>query len=75
MAVKEMTMYTVQCDNCKKVFEGEDFACWNEFDFALDEAKESEWIETDDGENHYCPECAHHNDEDELIIDESRKKP
>lgn len=70
--IKKVEMYTVECDNCKKTRgEDSDFSCWGDENYALEEAKEGGWIE--ENEFHYCEHCVSYNDQDELIIDASRK--
>jgi len=73
---KQVEMFTVQCDNCKKDFE-EDYngcSCWGDFDDAWENASDSNWIYGDDFDTHYCPECYSYNDEDKLIVDKARTK-
>ena len=70
--IKEVKMYTVQCDNCKCTSgDNSEFSCWNDESTALDEAKESEWIESEG--KHYCPDCYSIDDDDNIIINEKRK--
>jgi hypothetical protein len=73
MSVKKVEMYTVVCDNCGvSADEGTEYSCWNDENYAKDVAMESGFIKEDN--NHYCPKCYSYGDDDELIIDESRKK-
>lgn len=70
--IKEVQMYTVVCDNCGKACnEDSDYSCWNDKETALDQAMEGDWHT--DGDKHYCGKCYSIGDNDELIIDESRK--
>lgn len=66
--IKEVTMYTVECDRCKKT-SGEDseYAGWGDKDYAVEEAMSDDWIEHTDGK-HYCPDCYTINDEDVITI-------
>lgn len=65
--VKELTMYTVVCDNCgKDVNEGEEYSCWNDKSFAQDIAMEADWLKEED--KHYCPKCFTYDDNDNLVI-------
>lgn len=65
--IKKIEMYTVICDNCgKDSAEGEEYSCWNDADFAIDNAIEKDWIEKDD--KHYCNDCFTWNDDDELVL-------
>jgi Zn finger protein HypA/HybF involved in hydrogenase expression len=69
----KVEMYTVECDNCKET-RGQhgDYSCWNDENYALEEAIDNEWTEREG--NHYCPECHSWDDEDEIIINESRNR-
>lgn len=65
--IKEVTMYTVVCDNCgKDANEGSEFSCWNDKEWAQEEAMECDWIK--EGDKHYCPDCYEYDDNDNLII-------
>ena len=65
--IKEVTMYTVVCDNCgKDVNEWEEYSCWNDAHFAQEIAMEADWIK--EGDKHYCPDCFSYDDNDNLII-------
>lgn len=74
MSVKKVEMYTVVCDNCGvSADEGTEFSCWNDENYATDVAMESGFIR--ENESHYCQDCySYGDDDDELIIDKSRKK-
>lgn len=64
---KEIPMYTVICDCCgADSSEDSEYSAWNDKDFALDCAKEDNWIEHE--EKHYCSNCYHYDDDDNLII-------
>jgi len=73
MAIEKLEMYTVVCDNCG-VSADEDtmYSCWSDESAARDVAMEADFIK-ENGKD-YCPKCYSYNDEDELVIDESRKK-
>ena len=65
--IKELTMYTVVCDSCgKDVNEDAEYSCWNDKGYAEDIAMDSDWVT--DGDKHYCPDCYHYNEDDDLII-------
>lgn len=65
--IKEVTMYTVICDNCgKDVCEGSGYACWDDKGYVKDIAIDSGWIKHED--KHYCSNCYEYDDNDELII-------
>ena len=69
--IKEVTMYTVICDNCKiDVNEGQDISCWNDTDYSETAAYEGDWKKI--GDKHYCTDCFYYDDNDKLIIIESR---
>ena len=63
-----MDYYTVQCDNCGKLYADEQngFSAWNDADWAMEYASEDNWTEEDD--KHYCPDCYDYDDEDNFII-------
>lgn len=64
--IKEITMYTVVCDNCKSNSnENEEYSCWYDEDYALDCAIESGWHCEDN--THYCPNCFELDENDEVI--------
>ena len=71
---KEVKMFTIVCDNCG-VDAGDDaqYSCWNDKDYAEDVALDADWIK--DNENHYCPNCHTHDDEDNLVINTLTQKP
>jgi hypothetical protein len=60
----------VQCDNCGEIYEDA-----NGFTVQYDKfnlhPEEDEWHV--DGDIHYCPKCHHIDDEDNLVVDVSRK--
>lgn len=69
MSIETAQLYTVQCDCCKKNYEGEDFAFWHEFDDARQYALDEGWIEKEaesehDDELHFCPDCFTIDDDD-----------
>ena len=69
--IKEVTMFTVVCDNCgSDANEGEEYSCWNDKGYAIDTAMELDWIEEDD--KHYCPKCFTYDDDDNLVILQGR---
>lgn len=75
--IKEVTMFSLFCDNCgKDLLEDTEFAGYDEKGFLLEIAKESDWQTLvggflDEVESHYCPDCYEYDDNDELVI---RKK-
>jgi hypothetical protein len=65
--LKELTMYTVICDNCgKDVNEDSEFSAWSDKTYAEDVAMEANWIDEDD--KHYCDDCFSYDDEDNLVL-------
>lgn len=65
--VKEVTMFTVVCDNCgKDVNKDAEYSAWNEKTFAEDIAMEADWIKEND--KHYCSDCFTYDDDDNLLI-------
>jgi len=54
--IAEITMYTIECDSCKATIgQDSEYSCWNDENYALDEAIDHDWIEHEG--NHYCPNC------------------
>jgi hypothetical protein len=65
--VKEMTMYSVVCDNCGiDVNENSEYAAWSDKSHAEDIALESDWLKQED--KHYCQDCFSYDDEENVII-------
>ena len=65
--IKESTIYTVICDNCKTdVNEGEEYSAWNDAGYAEDIASYANWVKVD--EYHYCPKCYTYDDDDNLVV-------
>ena len=65
--IKPVTMYSVICDRCGKIY-GEDdgIIAWLDEGTAKEQAMESEWAEI--GDKHYCPDCYEFDDElDEYV--------
>lgn len=59
----------IKCDNCGALFDEEN---WYDSTEAFYPAFEEEnWIE--DNGKHYCPDCYSYDDDDNLVIDKSRK--
>lgn len=68
MIIKEQ-FYGVECDNCSEIFEdfsGISFRARSED--IVEDVKECEWHV--DGEKHYCKNCFHVDDDDNVIIHE-----
>lgn len=65
--IKEITIYTVICDGCgKDVHDGTEYSGFNDTDFVLQEASDSNW-HVEEGKQ-YCPDCFEYDDEDNLVI-------
>ena len=65
--IKEVTMYTVICDNCcKDVCENEQYSAWNCKDFVESIAKDCDWY-CEHGD-HYCRDCYEYDDDGNLIV-------
>jgi hypothetical protein len=72
MIIQE-TFYAVQCDNCKTIAEGfDDIAYWSDMSISIENAEDGDWFVEED--KAYCPDCYSFNDNDELIINENRKR-
>jgi len=66
--IKEVKMYTIVCDNCgKDVCEGDEFSGWNDKSYVEDIRDNADWVKIDD--KHYCTDCHHYDDNDELVIE------
>ena len=59
--IKSITMYSVVCDRCGKIFETDGCIAWLDEGTAKEQAIESEWVEICD--KHYCPDCYEFDDE------------
>lgn len=71
--IKKVEMFTVICDNCKvDIGINQDYSCWGDKLYAEDNAMNSDWLKID--EKHYCEDCYSYDNEDNLIINESRKE-
>jgi hypothetical protein len=68
VSVETVTMYRVRCDRCNAdSCAGEEYVAWAEDSQAVDVARESDWLITDDG-HHYCENCYEWDEEkDELV--------
>ena len=55
MGIKAVTAYSMTCDGCKKVFEGDYFTIWMEQADLIEVATESEW--TTNGIIWHCWDC------------------
>jgi hypothetical protein len=65
--IKEVTMYTVICDNCGvDSNENAEYACWDDKSYAEKSAMEDTWIK--ENHKHYCKDCWEYNDDDEIVI-------
>ena len=59
--IKLVTMYSVVCDRCEKIFETDGCIAWTDKQSAIYYALASEWKEI--GDKHYCLDCYEFNDE------------
>ena len=72
MSVVKVEMFTVVCDHCGKDIGSEsDYSCWNDKQYAEDNAMDSDWHK--EGDNHYCNECYDMDDEDNTSLVPERK--
>ena len=53
--IKPVTMYSVICDRCGKIYRDDSIIAWSDEGTAKEQALESEWVEIED--KHYCPDC------------------
>lgn len=58
--INPVTMYSVVCDRCGKIFEADWCIAWTDKQSAIYYALASEWEEI--GDKHYCPYCYEFND-------------
>lgn len=65
--IKELTMYTVVCDNCGKNIYAENNHCWEEKDMAEEDAVDY-WFFVKVDDKHYCDRCHELDDEDNIVI-------
>ena len=71
--IKEVKMYTVVCDNCgKDAFKNSEYSCWSDESTAHECAMESDYVDHEGFD--YCPECISIDDEDNIVVDLTRKK-
>ena len=71
--VKEVKMFTVICDNCgEDLCKDTEYSCWSESWFVVDQAIESGWYI--EGDQHICDKCFSLDDEDNIVINQERKK-
>lgn len=69
MAVIKVTMYTVECDNCKTTSgKNSEFSCWNDDAYALEDATDNDWVEHEG--KHYCPNCYTMDEDGNITIKE-----
>ena len=72
--IKEITVYTIICDNCgKDVNKDSGYSGWDDKDYVLDVARESDWHTEEDSQ--YCPDCFTYDDDDNIVIKTENKKP
>lgn len=72
--IKEITTYTVICDNCgKDLFSDSEYTGFSDAGYVEFEASESDWMENDG--KHYCTDCYEYDDEDNLIIKPKNSNP
>ncbi len=69
--IKEV-LFTVQCDNCHEDYHDDNsgYGFWLDKDDAWEAANDDGW--TEENKSHYCPQCHHYNDDDQLIINTER---
>ena len=73
--IHTVEMYGATCDNCKKAFDPDEGAFWNDEDYMQDRIEEDGWYVTYDGKT-YCPDCYRFDDDDgiHLVIKKERQK-
>jgi hypothetical protein len=75
MAIKEVKMFTVVCDNCgRDAFEDGEFSAWSDSSFAIDCAEDEGWVHDEEVfDTHYCPDCWYWDDDGNLKVKEVEK--
>ena len=69
---QEFKCYTYICDNCGvDLHKDAEVSGWSDEDYLEEVKEEGDWI-TDNGKD-YCVDCYRYDDNDKLIINESRK--
>jgi len=72
--IKEVKMYTVICDCCGvDVNDNMEYSCYSEANHAQYCAMDSDWIHPEENK-HYCPDCFTYDDDDKLIISNSKSQ-
>lgn len=71
--ILEKTFYAVKCDNCGVIHKTDDIEYWESAESAWGWADPSGWALIND-DTQYCPDCYSYGDDDELIIDLTRRK-
>jgi hypothetical protein len=78
--IYEVKMYSGKCDNCGCAIElgGGEYSAYAHIDSVQEEMGNSEWHIEETGKGkpnkHYCPDCFTIGDDDNIVINESRKK-
>lgn len=71
--IKSIPCYTLICDSCgKNLYDETEYSGFGEFNFVIQEALDQDWLIEDN--KHYCDDCWHHDDEDNLIIGKQNTK-
>ena len=69
MITKKNEFYNIKCDCCGQLLDDENY--WEEQEGIESMLVTCDWKATEDGK-HYCPECYHHDDDDNLVIKDGR---
>ncbi len=71
--IKEVTMFTVLCDNCGVDSNRDcEYSCWGDKSQAEEHAMNSDWHLDD--KKHYCCNCFSYDENDNLILREVHNK-
>ncbi len=72
--ITEIKSFILECDNCEDIFEDNSgFSIFPSEDTPNERASDNGWHV--DLEKHYCHKCHHFDDNDEFVLNTSRKKP
>lgn len=77
--IYDVKMYAAKCDHCGcEAFDNTDYSCWSDVSTVQEQLDEMGWsTETTQEETalslQFCNLCHSYNDDDELILNDSRK--
>ena len=72
MGIEKIEAYICTCDNCGETYDNGDYIPMGADESHLKDMMGSDWIETDG--KYYCLECYQIDDNDNIVLDETRKQ-